>query len=458
MSGKKSAFKIFLFSLFICFNSQLNAQFENIDNHAKNAPAHLRYDVEKLTEHLVKPAKNDLEKVRAFFVWLSENIAYDVKEYERITNDEYYAVIYSDDFERYEREQLKSAMINKKAVCHGYSLIFQKMCNIEQIENIIISGNSKNRYNDEVRDIGDHSWNAAFIDGKWRLFDPTWGSGHVSNRRYNKVFNEFYFDTQPQKMIIDHFPADPMWQLSNYPISFSDFNKKETELTQLINDTSGNYFAYKDSIQKLFSFPENMRNLVSAENAFRFNPKNTTDLGFAWNNHAVRLGNEVISMEASGADIDDIIAHNNEAIKAQKKSLKYVEDDNIREGLGIFYLNQAKFYQDKGNYSAERNKYQIAIDSYQSSLDYIALGKPLFKKRHLVLEAEGTSLLNLGFVYSNMGLELNNKARYFNMAEEYLVKAKEKLKAANTSLANQNLRIVEQNLTALRKNRRILGL
>ncbi|VEL14294.1 unnamed protein product [Protopolystoma xenopodis] len=90
-----------------------------------------------------------------------------------------------------------------------------------------------------------HAWNAARIDGVWRLFDPTWAarrlavhgatsaSGSTAGWRTSQTSQAamlryetdmFYFCTEPTKMIYTHFPFNGIWQLLQPPINLGTFN------------------------------------------------------------------------------------------------------------------------------------------------------------------------------------------------------------------------------------------
>lgn len=450
----KSTFLLLV--LFCAFTVQ--AQFSRIDEHARSAPKHLRYDIDKLTAYLVQVSQNELEKTRAFYVWLTNNIKYDIQEYQDIISGRSGEIIYTENFKEYDKTIMKKAMQNGKGVCQAYALIFEEMCNIEGIENFLITGFSKNTEG-ESSNIGDHAWNVAFVDGKWRLYDATWGAGNVINRNYfEKEFNETYFDTAPETMILNHLPADPIWQLLPNPIKYETFVKDKKTVQNILKKPQNTRFAFNDSIQKLLSFPANIRPLISAENAYSFNPKNAEDLGYAWNNFAVQLSNKSISLSAANKSMDEILEANEQAIQAQKKAVFYTNDDRLLEGLGIFYLNQAKFYQDKGYNNAQSNNYSAALESYEASLICLEEARPIFGNKKEMLEAEGTSELNIGFVYSSMANDRINRKANFEKATFHLNKAKKLLSKAGTGLAKQNLRIVEQNLRAIEHNQRNFGL
>ena len=65
------------------------------------------------------------------------------------------------------------------------------------------------------------------IDGEWRFIDCTWGSGYVAlDGRFKPQFDEFWFLTDPEIFIYDHFPTHPIWQLLEEPIDIDEFNHK----------------------------------------------------------------------------------------------------------------------------------------------------------------------------------------------------------------------------------------
>lgn len=78
-----------------------------------------------------------------------------------------------------------------------------------------------------------HAWNAVFIQDNWFLLDCTWGSGQVGfDLNYKAEFREFYFLTEPECLVVSHFPYSRdnpeemmKWQLLQEPISLETFNK-----------------------------------------------------------------------------------------------------------------------------------------------------------------------------------------------------------------------------------------
>ena len=65
------------------------------------------------------------------------------------------------------------------------------------------------------------------------MIDATWGAGHINNQNaFEKKFEEFYFLTDPDKLINTHFPymdgdiaSSMKWQLLKKPILLDEFSK-----------------------------------------------------------------------------------------------------------------------------------------------------------------------------------------------------------------------------------------
>ena len=78
---KSIIFFIFIISNSYSQNSNDKIQFDYIDNYVKS----IKYkgDISKLVFNLTKTCKTDLEKSRAIFFWISENISYDYKAFNK---------------------------------------------------------------------------------------------------------------------------------------------------------------------------------------------------------------------------------------------------------------------------------------------------------------------------------------------------------------------------------------
>ena len=186
--------------------------FSRIDQHARNAPWQYGTDPEKLVAYLIQPAKNNWQKVRAIFVWMTDNIAYDTYS------------LYSGTVS-HEKCKPMNVLRNRKGVCSGYANLFEFLCGYAEINCWVIEGYAKgaSHYTGKVFHDTNHAWNMCEIDGKGHLFDVTWAAGHVSYGSFTRKFNEFWWDTPPNLFVTTHYAASPVNNLLSYAFSKSQF-------------------------------------------------------------------------------------------------------------------------------------------------------------------------------------------------------------------------------------------
>ena len=217
-----------ILSLF--FTQQNFAQIYNqIDDKVKNYPNFKNID--HLSIRIQNDFKTDSQKIRAAFVWLTENITYGKTLEDLFTSDSkvYYYSPYGKDYQikKYRQQKIKKAFNNKIGVCYDYSLLLDYLYSDFGIKSKIIYGLSKT----DIKDIEgthlvkNHTWNAVFLDGEWKLLDPTWAAGYfdASSKKYIKSFIEHYYFTEPSDFLKTHFPKNEKWQLIEKPIGLSTF-------------------------------------------------------------------------------------------------------------------------------------------------------------------------------------------------------------------------------------------
>lgn len=196
-----------------------NVSFQKADTIALSYAGHDLKDPGALAEKLVAGLDTDVEKFRAIFRWITDNIAYDVpllEESEKIDRK------FSRHKEKLASKKAKfskkvySRMLRKKSsICIGYAMLLEYMSNHVGIECNAITGYGR----DDRYRIGsgkvNHAWNVVKLNGKWYTCDATWASGHVDLgvRKFFKDFSETYFLTSPELFIANHFPKDTSWCL-----------------------------------------------------------------------------------------------------------------------------------------------------------------------------------------------------------------------------------------------------
>ncbi|MEO6728785.1 MAG: transglutaminase domain-containing protein [Candidatus Dojkabacteria bacterium] len=211
------------FSTLISYGQTATSNFSLIDERVKTIQG---YSVESLSKKLTEPYKAELDKVRSIFKWITENIEYDVAGYNnpealyaglfRPTISTIDSVIQQD----YNDRIIEKVLTDKKAICDGYARLFKTLCDYANIQSVMISGYIR-WYSDPIGVVTErgHAWNAVFINNKWQLLDPTWASGSVNDSvtKFTKKYDNFYFLTDPVRLINDHYPSDTKWILFTKP-------------------------------------------------------------------------------------------------------------------------------------------------------------------------------------------------------------------------------------------------
>jgi hypothetical protein len=187
------------------------------------------HDIYRLTRELTEPFPEQILKVRAIFRWITYNIRYDYKFYNRYDyrgKEPKPFTCRGDSMECaiklnvYETRYVNKVLDKKKAVCQGYAMLFKKMCNIAGIEAEVIPGYTRSEYY-EVGTVGDlnHAWNTVLLNGNYYLLDATWAAGGCFANAKGKLlffirsFKEYYWLTPADDFARNHYPEDGKWVL-----------------------------------------------------------------------------------------------------------------------------------------------------------------------------------------------------------------------------------------------------
>jgi hypothetical protein len=171
-------------------------------------------NLNNLAEQLVNEKQSDSLNLVSIFSWITDNIEYDTKTYfEGLDYPEFEIDPYLDSasyIKEYNEAVSNMVIVNKKAICDGYSRLFLTLCDYAGLKCKIITGKVKFPLRKEL---GEHAWNAVFINNEWKLIDLTWASGHLSGSSFVKEKNMFFYLTPPEQLIFDHLPDDLQWSL-----------------------------------------------------------------------------------------------------------------------------------------------------------------------------------------------------------------------------------------------------
>src|SRR5665213_2160553 len=215
----------FVFSGFLAVGQEMSSYTE-IDRIALNIPEAQARSTADIAAYINKDFDTDDKKVRAAYVWVISHIQYSKDSLHRVILDA-------------DKDQLVTVtMRRRKGVCEDFSSVFNDICRKLNLRSFVIQGYSKQSGS---VDKASHAWCTVFTNDKWMLYDPTWDAGLVNS--FSVPIKTNYYQVAPQAFIENHMPFDPMFQLSDHPITYKEFNSG--------NITFGKektYFNYADSI------------------------------------------------------------------------------------------------------------------------------------------------------------------------------------------------------------------
>ena len=174
--------------------------------------------IEELANKIDYDFETDIEKARAAFFWIATNIEYINKNPFQTANPKFYIVTDESDYQRRlrleDQKTIEETFNTRKGLCKGYALLFQRICNLLQIENQIILGYIKSSSNQ----IGftpsqkNHAWNAFKVHNEWIFLDITMASGFSYKGVWQSKFNDAFFDIKKETIKNTHYAQKNVWR------------------------------------------------------------------------------------------------------------------------------------------------------------------------------------------------------------------------------------------------------
>ncbi|RKR08410.1 transglutaminase superfamily protein [Flavobacterium sp. 90] len=262
MTLRKIVFAFFLLNI-VFINLSYSQQYSAIDSIVLKYPSF--GSTEKLAERIKNDFTSEHDKARAIYSWIALNLDYDLKTY--LNPPEPKTFTSKNEAENAKQIQLahssttQKAFRSKKAVCEGFSLLYQHLATLSGLKCQVVTGDSKRLLNDIGRKrLGsNHAWNTVQIDGKWILIDATWGQGYLDEKRQVAVkkFTPIYFDMIPEYFYMTHFPESSMYASNtgnkeaflNGPLIYGSFVKENCEVVMpfsgIIKANDGDKITFK---------------------------------------------------------------------------------------------------------------------------------------------------------------------------------------------------------------------
>lgn len=287
MKIKNIAFIIFFLNI-LFLHSSYSQKYSDVDKIVAKYPKNFS-TTKDLAERIQDDFSSEKDKARAIYSWIAFNIKYDYKVFLNPPRSQGFT--YSTEAEKQRKiQQINDKLIQKtftsqKAVCEGFTALYQHLAGLVGLKSEIIRGDSKTRLADIGRKntLSNHAWNTVLIDKKWRLVDVTWGQGYYDSTKGRMVndFDPIYFDTDPDYFFAKHFPDSGSY-LGN------KLNKEEFLNGPLI---------YNKTIQGDFKIKSPNSGIIQAKYGdkitFEINNASKSDLIFYLNkkNQAVKITN-----------------------------------------------------------------------------------------------------------------------------------------------------------------------
>ena len=199
--------------------------------------------IQKTTDEICKGAKTDIDKARAIYLWIGENIAYDYTAY---NNGLASQLMYPTDI-----------LLKKYAVCGGLSQLFKVMCNSQGIPAKAINGR-----NAGYTGYYGHAWNEFYTNGAngvgagWYLVDCTGGVrlGYNNGEFYEnyKVDDKFYSYNLSNYFMMDKKSVDTFYEYEYeqpYNLNVVDAANVSEWAVETITDARGHWLLVEGLIR-----------------------------------------------------------------------------------------------------------------------------------------------------------------------------------------------------------------
>ncbi len=220
-------YKVLFFSFLLFIATTYAQDYTHVDSRVRNYPEFVA--VTDLGYRIMNDFETETQRVRAAFIWLTHNIAYEDKMLFLPEKKLAYRSKAGKQLqvERLVQSKMDRAFRARKGVCIDYSLLLNALCEQFGLPSRVVSGIAKTEIKDVQKEpmFKNHAWNAVRIAGEWKLMDPTWASGHVDlvSKQFVRKYRDHYFFTPPSDFVKHHLPSKPEWQLLDKPMSAAAF-------------------------------------------------------------------------------------------------------------------------------------------------------------------------------------------------------------------------------------------
>lgn len=197
-------------------NAQTNGRdFKKIDAYIRTLGSLENMSMGTINNVVSNKFTDKIDKARAIYYWITNNITYDVKAARSNNNA---------------KNTPAEVLVTRKATGIGFASLFQDMCSSADIRCLTVDGFVK--YN--TLQIGEkdqeinHSWAVVQLGQspeEWYYVDPAFGSGYLSAdmKEFTRSYTDAYFFTEKATFNLQHYPDNQAWKLGAAPKNKADF-------------------------------------------------------------------------------------------------------------------------------------------------------------------------------------------------------------------------------------------
>jgi transglutaminase/protease-like cytokinesis protein 3 len=209
-------------------DSASTAKFKKVDTYVLALKK--RSKVTVLAKEITAPFTTDEEKVRALFIWMTNNIAFDCVTYHNKKTPEGNLSYKSPaellvKLDKYYYNYSMLVLRNRKAVAEGYAILFRELCKNAGINCQLVEGKASEnkdkikKYRTKKNFNTNHTWNKVEVNGVWYYIDVTWASGYCDKpvNKFFKKFNPYYFLVPIDKLYPTHAENSKFTERRNNP-------------------------------------------------------------------------------------------------------------------------------------------------------------------------------------------------------------------------------------------------
>jgi transglutaminase/protease-like cytokinesis protein 3 len=183
--------------------------FKAIDAYVKSLGSLEGMSMGTINNVLINKYTDKMEKARAIYYWIANNITFDVKLSKN-----------NNALKNTPAEVLKT----RRATAPGFASLFQDLCSSGDIRCLTVDGFVKHNTGQiGEKDIEvNHTWAVVQLGQspeEWYYVDAAFGSGYFSAdmKEFTKYYSDAYFFTEKASFNQQHYPDNKAWKLGSGP-------------------------------------------------------------------------------------------------------------------------------------------------------------------------------------------------------------------------------------------------